>query len=123
YNDPRVKAIVIDSGVFDVKKAYKKLAPKCIGIKKVFPCFPQNALEPIDAIANIENKTIKILLMHAKKDAVISYDQALEFVQKCLELGFDAQLIPFDSDQHCKIFKEKPDQYLTVVDQWYKKLK
>lgn len=123
FNNPRIAAIVIDSGVFNVKEAYKKLAPKCIGIKTIFPCFLQEADEPIEAVAKIVNKNIKFLVLHSKQDSVVSFDQAFQFIQKCWELGFDAQLITFNSGKHCKIFKEQPDQYLMAVKTLYDKLK
>ena len=123
YNNPRVKAIVIDSGVFNVKQAYTQIAPKFIDIKKVFPCFSVHDAEPIASVALIKNKEIGILILHADKDSVVSFSQAQEFYKVCQGLHFTNLFLErFDSAKHCKIFKEKPDQYLRAINEFYTKL-
>ena len=132
HNPDNLKALVLDATPADIP-ANIRMTLASLGInpnhansmfKIMFPAYPADAVPPIQAIKQIKNKQLPILLIHSQTDQRVdhinSYKLYLEFIRQ----GFsNVHLAIMPSGRHSFLLQDetiKP-MYLQVVHSFYKK--
>lgn len=131
YNNPQVKALVLDAAPADIPATIKPTLHK-FGINPnryltifriIFPNYPKNAIPPINAIKNIKNKQLPILLIHSKTDEKVLYENSLMLYKEFKKQGFEnVHLIILKTGRHSFLLQNKKikPMYLNAVHTFYK---
>lgn len=86
----------------------------------LFPKYPKDAVAPVDAIKNIKNKNLPILILHGKSDANIPYAQGLELYTAFKKQGFDKVHFATLTGKHAFLLRDDKENYLKAVHTFYK---
>lgn len=133
HNPQNIAAVVLDACPTSMPEAiHGKLAT--LGIpatystsifSTLFPSYhPATAVTPMDAIAQIKNKNIPILLIHAKTDAVVPYQHSLRLYQQLRDQGFtNVHVALIESGRHSYLLQNDQiaPKYQQAVHSFYKK--
>lgn len=141
HNPTNVAAIVLDAAPANMPATlHGKLALLGIHLSydttvfsTIFPAYPYNSITPFDAIKNIKNKNLPILLLHSENDLLVSFDHALKLYKELKKEGFtNVYFARIKDGRHSFMLKDKygnnaPDTcrkpYLQAVHSFYKKYK
>ncbi len=126
HNPSNVQALILDACPADMPATIHPFLTK-FGINKsyaesifrlIFPSYPANVIQPIDAISSITNKKIPILLLHSKTDARVPIFHSQQLYQKFQDCGFcNVQLIIIPEGKHSFLLQDLRsfDMYLKAV--------
>lgn len=130
-NSANVQALVLDACPTDMPATLALILAK-LGINpdhaltiftKIFPAYPKNSIPPIQAIKQIKNKNLPILLLHAQTDSRVSYQNSFMLYQEFKCQGFNqVHLIVLPEGKHSFLLQDetiKPT-YLKAVHSFYK---
>lgn len=132
HNPTNIKALVLDACPADIPGGTGIILAK-LGIdpenaltvfKTIFPGYPENSIPPINAIKNITNKDLPILLIHAQNDKRVSYQNSLMLYQEFKRQGFrNLHIIILPEGRHSFLLQDdcSKDIYLQAVHAFYKK--
>jgi dienelactone hydrolase len=128
FNPKNLKAIVLEAVPASMPWAMHAFLAKC-GIpmsyderflKMMFPAYPAASIPPIDALQNIQNKKLPILILHSKIDKNIPFVHALKLYKAFKDNGFEnVHLVSFEG-QHAYLLRDAREKYLTAVHSFYK---
>ncbi|MBP6892245.1 hypothetical protein KBB68_01560 [Candidatus Babeliales bacterium] len=128
YNPENLKALIIEAtpasmpALLHAKMA--KIGLSCKHDEKFFRFFfqayPKNSIPPVQAVKNILNKELPILILHSKDDCNIPFEHALMLYLSFKEHGFNnVFLVPLHG-KHAYSLQEDSLNYLTAVHSFYK---
>ncbi len=132
YNPKNVQALVLDATPADMPATIKPFLAK-IGInpcyaltifQMLFPAYPTNCQTPLQAIANITNKNLPILLLHSTTDTKVPVQHSYQLYQEFKNQGFvNVELVIFSEGNHSYLLKNETIKplYLHAVHSFYKK--
>ncbi|HSW75695.1 MAG TPA: prolyl oligopeptidase family serine peptidase, partial [Candidatus Saccharimonadales bacterium] len=132
YNPKNVSALVLDSCPASMHDA---IAPKLVQLgidpsnslsifTTLFPAYPKNSITPIQAIKDIKNKDLPILLVHSKDDSSVPYEHSLMLYKEFKTQGFgNVHLVSIEKGKHSFLLQDKDAEpvYLKAVHSFYKK--
>jgi len=136
YNPENMKALVLDSSPanmpeilhdrfmdrYNIPQSWDKAI-----FRIIFPAYPENAIPPIQAIKNITNKDLPILIIHSQNDTDVSFLHALKLAQEFKTQEFNhVYLARIPYGKHAYLMEgdqETKDAYLQAVHTFYKQYK
>ncbi|MCX5924401.1 MAG: prolyl oligopeptidase family serine peptidase [Candidatus Dependentiae bacterium] len=130
-NPTQVKALVLDACPASISETIAPTLAK-LGINPslslsvfttIFPAYPENSITPRQAIKNIANKNLPILLIHGKSDTVVPYEHSLMLYLEFKKQGFtNVHLVTISQGKHSFLLQNEyaKSQYLTAVHSFYK---
>ncbi|MBI2352924.1 alpha/beta fold hydrolase [Candidatus Dependentiae bacterium] len=90
----------------------------------LFPAYQKNSLSPLEAIKQIKNKNIAILLLHSQNDTKVPFIHSMQLYLELKNNGFEhVYLVPFEKGAHAFLLQcpESKQLYLQAVHSFYKK--
>lgn len=128
HNPTNLKALVIESTPANMPALlHKKMAQAGLSSKHdekffraLFHAYPKNSVPPVQALKNIANKELPILILHSKDDANIPYEHALMLYVAFKEHGFNNVFLVRLHGKHAYSLQEDKVNYLTAVHSFYK---
>ncbi len=132
HNSPNVQAVVLDATPASMPDTIKPLLAN-FGINPdyastiftmLFPCYPKDSQTPLQAIKNITNKNLPILLIHSATDKKVPVHHSLQLYQEFLNRGFtNVALVILPEGNHSYILQNENMKplYLQAVHSFYKK--
>lgn len=90
----------------------------------LFPAYPKNSQPPIQAIKNIQNKKLPILLIHSATDQKVPVVHSYQLYQEFKQQGFEnVELVILPEGRHGYILQDEKIKplYLQAVHNFYKK--
>ncbi len=131
YNPDNVQALVLDAPPANMPGSLHAALAK-IGLhkswdetlfNKLFPAYPCNSVIPVNAIKDIKNKALPILLVHSKTDSKVAFVNSLRLYREFKQQGFNnVHLAAMPSGRHSFLLQdpEVRDKYLRAVHSFYK---
>ena len=132
YNPKNVSALVLDACPASM---HDTIAPKLVKLgihptnslsifTTLFPAYPANSITPIQAIKNIKDKNLPILLIHSKDDASVPFEHSLMLYKEFKDQGFaNVHLVSIFKGKHSFLLQNEAVKplYLKAVHTFYKK--
>ncbi len=91
----------------------------------IFPQYnPKLAIPPIQALQNIQNKNLPILLLHSLEDKKVHFTNSLKLYQKFIDAGFqNVHICLLPHGKHSFLLQDDrvKDYYTMIVHSFYKK--
>ncbi len=128
YNPTNLKALIIESTPASMPALlHAKMAQAGIPAKfdkdafhALFSAYPADAIPPVQALKNIKNKALPVLILHSKDDVNVPFEHALMLYFSFKEHGFEnVFLVPLHG-KHAYSLQEDSINYLTAVHSFYK---
>lgn len=129
HNPKNLKAVVVEAspsnmpGLLHDKMAKIGISPTLdkYFFKLMFSAYPKNSIPPIQALQDIQNKDLPVLLLHSKEDKYIPFSQALDLYSSFKNSGFKNIHLVALNGKHSKLLEQDKDAYLKTVHSFYKK--
>lgn len=131
HNPSSIQAIILDACPADIPSSIKPTLAK-LGINPdhsdaifhmLFPGYPTNSVPPIQAIKDIKNKHIPILMLHSKTDLRVSSLDAYRLYLEFKKQGFtNVHLVMLPDGKHSFLLQsdDVKSMYLEAVHSFYK---
>lgn len=131
HNPQQVKAMVLDATPSNMPQATHTALAK-LGLhqswdkslfRTIFPAYPCDATAPVDAIQNIKNKALPILLIHSQQDSKVPFVNSLQLYREFKQQGFKyVHLAAIPTGRHSFLLQDDTvkDRYLQAVHSFYK---
>lgn len=132
HNPKNIAALVLDAAPSDIPASIAPTLAKC-GINpkyaltvfcKIFPAYSKNSIPPVQAIKQIQNKNLPILMLHSKTDQKVVVQNAYKLYQEFKAQGFtNVHLVILSDGRHSFLLQHETakSRYLQAIHTFYKK--
>lgn len=127
-DDPKVKAMVAEATPVNVSENYNNLfanygIPTSVSerlFKTIWSAYPSDSKTTLQAVRDIKNKELPILLLHSKEDRTFPFFNALQLYSEFKKQGFSNVYIAPLKGAHAWALRDDKENYLKAVHSFYK---